>query len=155
MRPQALPDALVAAFRDQVRIELAESGEEAVWIAQGEARAAAILDLQQVAEDVLAAVQAGFEHAAFPMARRHFATEVGQDGDALRVRTKRSDDDPVAVGMDPEHRMRIRMPQLHQALDFQVHFRQVRRSSHASSCSRSRAGIPTQSGRWPTSYRNS
>jgi hypothetical protein len=45
----------------------------------------------------------------------------------------------------------IRMTQLHQALDFQVHLRQIGRSSHASSRSRSRAGIPTQSGRCPTS----
>src|SRR5437868_2679179 len=111
MRSHALPDALVATLRDQVRIELAEGGEEAVRIAEREARAAAIIDLQQVAEDVLAAVQTGFEHACFPMAGRHFAPEVGQDGDALRVRTKRSDDDALAVGMDPEHRMRIRMPQ--------------------------------------------
>ena len=36
-------------------------------------------------------------------------------------------------------------------LDLHVHLCQVRGSSDASSRSRSRAGIPTQSGRWPTS----
>src|SRR5205085_11927688 len=147
VRAEALPDALVTPFRDQVGIELAEGGEEAVRITQREARATAIVDLQKVTEDLLAAVQASLEYPTLPVARGHFASEVRQDGDAFRVRAKRADHDAIAVGMDPEHRMRIRMSQLHQALDLEVRLRQVRGSSHASSRSRSRAGIPTQSGR--------
>ena len=151
MRAEALPDPLVTAFGDEIRVELAKGGKETVRIAQREARPAAIIDLQQVTEDVLAPVQAGLEDPALPMAGGHFAAEVGQDGDTLRVRTERADDDSIAVGMDPEHGMRIGMPQLHEPLDLHVHLCQVRGSSHASSRSRSRAGIPTQSGRWPTS----
>ena len=147
---EALPEPLVPALGGEVAVELAQRRREAVRVAQREGRAARIADLDQIAEQVLAVVEPRLEDAAAPVHRRDASAEVRQNRHPLRVGPIRADDHAVAVGMDAEHRVRVGVIQIEQALDLLVDMRERSRAPHESSSS-SRAGIETQSGRWPIS----
>ena len=173
MRSEPLPDPLVASLGDEVRVQLAERGRKAVGVAHREAGAAAVIDLQQIAEHVLAPVEARLEHTALAVARGDLAAEVRQHRHSLRVGTINADHHPVAIRVDPEDGMRIGVPQLDELLDLPFDLRRIGWALHGSplgapggrhsmvspsrypSRNRSPAGIATQSGRWPTSYRSS
>src|SRR5438874_3331611 len=173
MRAEPLPDPLVASLGDEVRVQLAERGRKAVGVAQREAGAAAVIDLQQIAEYVLAPVQARLEDTALAVARGDLTAEVRQHRHSLRVGTISADHNPVAVRMDAQDGMRIGVPQLDELLDLPLDLRRIGWALHGSppgapggrhsmvspsrypSRNRSPAGIATQSGRWPTSYRSS
>src|ERR1700682_2279391 len=103
MRSEALPDALVPALRNQVRIELAEGGREAVWVAERETRSAPVLHADEVTEHVFAPIQSRLEDASGARARGNLAAEVGYHRDALRVGPVHANDHAGAIRMDSEH----------------------------------------------------
>ena len=82
------------------------------------------------------------------------AAEVREHGDALGAGTEGPHHHAVAIRVDPEQRMGIRVRQIEQPLDLLIDVGQGGGAPHPAS-SRSAAGILAHSGRCPNSYRSS
>jgi hypothetical protein len=148
MRAEPLPDPLVTPFRGEMAVQLPEGGGEAVRVAQRERLPVRILHFDQVTEHLGAVVEAGLEHAMAPVAGWDAAAEIGDDRHLSRVGAVGADHDPIAIGMDAEHRMGIVVRELDEPIDLLLDLLCAGGASHRSpSEKRSRAGIRTQSGR--------
>ena len=102
--PQALVDLLVAAFADQVQVELAERRCKHVGILDLKAATRAVIDLQPVMQRQLGALEQALEHASgVDLRQRDPGALVGDHLDARGGGAEHAHDHAAAGRMSPQH----------------------------------------------------
>jgi hypothetical protein len=108
MRAELGPQLLVAAFAEEVQIELADGGQEAVRVLDRDGAGVAVVDLEPVAQRQLGAVDHAFEDPAGMHAFQLGGLAAGEQGaNAGGGRPEAADDGPALGRVGTEHAMRI------------------------------------------------
>jgi hypothetical protein len=142
VRAERLPERLVAALPEEVEVDVADRGQEAVGVAHGEGAVGAVVDLELVVERQRRVGDDALEEpgGVHPLERRGLAAH--DDVDGLRVGPERAHEHPAGIGgMGAEVPVGVGEAAVEQAGEL------VHESGSSSRRAMPATGMATQSGR--------